>query len=308
MQPVSEEVMVALGAKSKPQQNSAGQTARLVLLPTVLLCLIAFYGSIGWTIAMSFTPSGILPKYDWAGFDQYLRLWNTPRWHQAFSNMFVFGGIYILGCLSFGILLAIAVDQGGRGRNLLQSLFLYPIALSFIVTGLAWQWFLNPIVGLQAFVRGLGAEEFVFDWLSSPQKAVFTLVIAGLWHSSGLVMAIVYAGLGAIDDEIWRAARIDGISKPRMYRRVILPMLKPVLLVCVVFLAMNVVKSYDLVVAMTGGGPGFSTDVPAKFVVDHLFQRANIGLASAAATVMLIAVLLILVLSTWRQRRGRTPS
>ena len=121
-------------------------------------------------------------------------------------------------------------------------------------------------------------------------------------------MAIVYAGLGSVDAEIWRAARIDGVSRRRMYLRVILPMLKPVLLVCVVLLAMNVVKSYDLVVAMTGGGPGFSTDLPAKFVVDHLFQRANIGLASAAATVMLVTLLLVLLLSNWLQRRGGTSS
>ncbi|WP_241963032.1 carbohydrate ABC transporter permease [Thalassorhabdomicrobium marinisediminis] len=251
---------------------------------------------------MSFTTSGILPKYEFAGFDQYIRLWSEPRWHTAFANMFIFGALYVGGCLVFGVALAIAVDQGVRGRNFLQSLFLYPIALSFIVTGLAWQWFLNPTVGLQAFVRSLGFEGFVFDWLSSPEKAIFTLVIAGVWQSSGLVMAIVYAGLGSIDSEIWRAGRVDGIPKVRMYRRVILPMLTPVLLVCVVLLAMNVVKSYDLVVAMTGGGPGFSTDLPAKFVVDNLFQRANIGLASAGATVMLLAVLVILLLSACIQR------
>ena len=116
-------------------------------------------------------------------------------------------------------------------------------------------------------------------------------------------MAIVYAGLSSIDGEIWRAGRVDGVPRWRMYLRVVLPMLGPVILICVVLLAMNVVKSYDLIVAMTGGGPGFATDLPAKFVVDNLFTRGNIGLASAAATVMLLTILAILLLSGWIQRR-----
>ena len=277
--------------------------ARLVLAPTILFCLVGYYGSILWTTAMSFTSSGILPRAEFVGLDQYVRLWSEPRWHVAFANMFVFGGLYVAGCLIFGTLLAIALDRGVRGRSLLQTVFLYPIALSFIVTGLAWQWFLNPTTGLQEFVRSLGFAGFAFDWLSRPDRAVYALVIAGVWHSAGLVMAIVFAGLGSIDGEIWRASRVDGIPRWRMYLRVILPMLAPVLTVCVVLLAMDVVKSYDLVVAMTGGGPGYATDLPAKFVVDHLFNRSNIGLASAAATMMLLAILAILLLSGWAGRR-----
>jgi glucose/mannose transport system permease protein len=274
-----------------------------VLVPTILACLVGYYGSILWTAGISFTSSSLLPRAEFVGLDQYVRLWGEPRWHTAFANMFLFGGLYVGVCLAFGTLLAIALDQGVRARSFLQTVFLYPIALSFIVTGLAWQWFLNPTTGLQDFVRALGFESFAFDWLSRPDRAVFTLVIAGVWHSAGLVMAIVFAGLGSVDGEIWRASRVDGIPRWRMYLRVILPMLSPVLLVCVVLLAMDVVKSYDLVVAMTGGGPGYSTDLPAKFVVDHLFGRSNIGLASAAATMMLVAILLILLVSGWAGRR-----
>lgn len=290
------------GVRAKPLLR-ADRVARLVLLPTILFCLVGYYGSILWTTGMSFTSSGILPRADFVGLEQYVRLWSEPRWHTAFGNMFLFGGLYVAGCMALGTLLAIALDQGVRGRSLLQTIFLYPIALSFIVTGLAWQWFLNPTTGLQDFVQGLGFEGFAFDWLSRPDRAVFTLVIAGVWHSAGLVMAIVFAGLGSIDGEIWRAGRVDGIPRGRMYLRVILPMLSPVLLVCVVLLAMDVVKSFDLVVAMTGGGPGYSTDLPAKFVVDHLFNRSNIGLASAAATMMLLSILAILLLSAWAGRR-----
>ncbi len=285
------------------RQMPPDRVARLVLVPTIVACLIGYYGAIGWTVGMSFTSSGSLPQWEWAGLTQYIRLWGEPRWHTAFANMFLFGVFYGVGCLVFGIALAIALDQGVRGRSYWQTAFLYPIALSFIVTGLAWQWFLNPTTGLQHFVRSLGWEPFSFDWLSNPDRAVYTVVIAGVWHSSGLVMAIVYAGLSSIDGEIWRAGRVDGVPRWRMYLRVVLPMLGPVILICVVLLAMNVVKSYDLIVAMTGGGPGFATDLPAKFVVDNLFTRGNIGLASAAATVMLLTILAILLLSGWIQRR-----
>ncbi len=306
MERVAKAVATRGHATHVPEQRahrfSADNVARAALVPTILLCLIGYYGSIAWTVGMSFTTSGVLPNSDWAGLAQYERLWSEPRWHTSFGNMFIFGGFYIGGCLAFGTLLAIAVDQGVRGRTFLQTVFLYPIALSFIVTGLIWQWFLNPTTGLQDFVRTLGWESFTFDWLSDPDRAVYTLVLAGVWHSSGLVMAIIYAGLGSIDNEIWRAGRVDGVPGWRMYIWVILPMLAPVLLVCVVLLAMNVVKSYELVIAMTGGGPGYATDLPAKFVVDNLFTRANIGLASAAAVVMLLTILAILVLSGLARR------
>lgn len=280
----------------------ANTMARIALVPSIVLCAVGFYGAMLWTVVISFTSSSITPRYEFAGFKQYVRLFGMDRWHVAYTNMFVFGGLYIVCSLVFGIVLAIALDQGARGRSFFQTVFLYPIALSFIVTGLAWQWLLNPTTGLQSFVRGLGFESFAFDWLSSPDRAVYTLVVAGVWHAAGLVMAIVYAGLGSIDTEIWRAGRIDGIPRHKMYLRIVLPMLKPVIIVCIVLLAMDVIKSYELVVAMTGGGPGYSTDLPAKFVVDSLFTRTNIGLASAAASLMLLSIVVLLVVFGWLQK------
>nr|WP_325265963.1 sugar ABC transporter permease [uncultured Rhizobium sp.] len=276
--------------------------AKIALVPSILLCAVGFYGAMLWTVVISFTSSGIMPRYEFAGLKQYIRLFSMDRWHVAYTNMFVFGGLYIVCSLVFGIILAIALDQGIRARNLFQTIFLYPIALSFIVTGLSWQWLLNPTTGLQNYVRQLGFESFAFDWLSSPDRAVYTLVVAGVWHAAGLVMAIMYAGLGSVDGEIWRAGRVDGIPRSIMYRRIILPMLKPVIIVCIVLLTMDVIKSYELVVAMTGGGPGYSTDLPAKFVVDSLFTRTNIGLASAAATLMLVSIVVLLLLFGWLQK------
>ncbi|ROT98516.1 carbohydrate ABC transporter permease [Histidinibacterium lentulum] len=279
-------------------------TARFVLVPTILLTVVGYYGSILWTIGLSFTPSRILPVSRWAGLDMYERLLSTERWQVAYTNLFVFGGLYIGFCLAAGLLLAIALDQGVKGRSVYQTIFLYPIALSFIVTGLAWRWLLNPTTGLQDYVRSLGFESFSLDLLSSPERAIFTLVIAGVWHSAGLVMVILFAGLQSVDQEIWRAGRVDGIPRHRMYRHVVLPMLWPMVVTCLVLLGMNVVRSYDLVVALTGGGPGFSTDVPAKFIVDHYFERQSVGLASAAATLLLLTVVVLFALVGLLRRRG----
>jgi glucose/mannose transport system permease protein len=177
--------------------------------------------------------------------------------------------------------------------------------MSFIVTGLAWQWFLNPGLGLQKVVRDLGFPAFTFDWLVSQQMVIYTLVIAALWQSAGLVMAILLAGLRGVDADLWKAARVDGIPTWRVYTRIVLPLLGPMIVTSTVLLATSVVKLYDLVVAMTRGGPGIASEVPAKFVMDHLFERNNIGLATAAATMMLVTVAVIL--APWVYARYMRP-
>jgi glucose/mannose transport system permease protein len=266
-------------------------TAKAVLTPTVLVMAVCFYGAILWTIYISFTRSSLVPNYGFEGLFQYVRLFNTARWYTAFGNMFVFGGLFIAAALVLGTLLAVLIDQKVKGEGVFRTIFLYPLSMSFIVTGLAWQWFLNPTMGLQDFVRGLGWDSFAFDWIVDRDRAIYTLVLAAVWHSSGLIMAIMLAGLRGIDHEIWRAARVEGIPRWRTYISIVLPMLRPLVVTCVVLLSIAVVKSYDLVVAMTKGGPGNATDLPAKFVTDLTFERANIGLASAGAVVMLVAVL-----------------
>lgn len=280
--------------------------ARFVLVPTILITAVAYYGSILWTIGLSFTPSKILPVPKWAGLAMYERLSTTDRWLVAYKNLFLFGGLYVGASLLFGMILAIALDQGVKGRSWFQTLFLYPIALSFIVTGIAWRWVLNPTTGLQDLVRGLGFTGFELDLLSSPDRAIFTLVIAGVWHAAGLTMVILFAGLQSVDPEIWRAGRVDGIPRRKMYLHVVIPMLWPVVVTCLVLLSMDVVRSYELIVALTGGGPGFSTDMPARFIVDHYFGRQNVGLASAAATVLLATVAVIFGLIAIFRRKEAT--
>lgn len=269
--------------------------AKLALVPTIVVMLGCYYASITWTVYISMTRSFLLPVYKFAGTAQYERLFATPRWHVAYSNMFLFGVLDIAGTLALGVLLAILLDRAVRFEGLFRTIMLYPLSISFIVTGLTWQWILSPTIGVQQLVRGFGWTDFVFDWITQPDRAIYTLVFAGIWHQSGLIMAIMLAGLRGVDREIWRAARVEGIPVWRTYLSIVLPMLRPLMVTCVVLIAIAVVKSYELVVAMTNGGPGFSSDLPGKFVVDFEFERANIGQASAAATVMLGSVLAIVV-------------
>ncbi|WP_211115616.1 carbohydrate ABC transporter permease [Arenibaculum pallidiluteum] len=271
-----------------------GLPAALALLPTALVVLVVYVGCMLWTVRLSFTGSTLLPRYDWVGFAQYVRLFANDRFLTSAGNIVIFGILFITGCLILGFLLAVFIDQNVRGEGVLRTIFLYPYAMSFIVTGVAWQWFLNPGLGLQKLMRDTGFPGFTFDWLVNPDMAIYTIVIAGIWHGAGLTMAILLAGLRGVDSDLWKAARVDGVPAWRYYLSVVLPLLRPMVVTATVLLATGVVKLYDLVVAMTLGGPGISTEVPAKFVMDHLFERNNIGLGTAAATIMLIAVVSIL--------------
>lgn len=280
-------------------------TAKLVVMPTILVMLVCFYAPILWSAYISFTRSGLFPNYRFAGLVQYTRLLDTARWDTAFTNMIIFGVLFVGFAIVIGTLLAILIDQNIRGEAVFRTILLYPLSMSFIVTGLAWQWFLNPTLGLQHFMRALGWSGFTFDWIVQPSMAIYTIVIAAVWQSSGLVMAITLAGLRGIDHDIWRAAKVEGIPKWRAYWSIVLPMLQPIMVTNIVLLAITVVKSYDLVVAMTQGGPGFSSDVPGKFVVDMAFERGNIGQASAAAMAMLATVVITLAPYLYLQTRRK---
>lgn len=279
--------------------------AMVAMLPMAITVLVVYVGCLVWTVRLSTTSSKLLPVNDFVGLDQYARLFANSRFILSAQNLLIFGVLFIAGCLVLGFLLAVFIDQRVRAEGVFRTVFLYPHALSFIVTGLAWQWFLNPTLGLQKLVRDAGFETFTFDWLVSREMAIYTIVIAGIWQSAGLVMAILLAGLRGVDADLWKAARVDGIPTWRVYLSIVLPLLGPMLVTATVLLATAVMKLYDLVVAMTRGGPGIASEVPAKFVMDHLFERANVGLATACATVMLVTV--IAVLSPWLYARYGRP-
>lgn len=285
------------------KRGSLLQGPYLVLVPVLALVLLTYYGSVLWTIYISFTDSGLIPNYRLTGFAHYERLWSMDRWHTSVANMLIFGSGYIILTLLMGGLMAILLDRKARGESIFRTIYLYPLSMSFIVTGVVWQWLLNPTTGVQAFVRGLGWDSFTFDWIGRPDRAIYTLVFAGVWHAAGYVMAILLAGLRGIDPEIWRAAQIEGIPTWRVYGSVVLPSIKATVATCVVLLVTHVVKAYDLVIAMTRGGPGTSTDLPAKFVVDAMFERGNVALGSAAAVTLLGIVAAVLVPFFLYQRR-----
>ena len=278
---------------------------KLVLAPSVAVSLFFVYGFMLWTFVLSLTNSRMLPSYQFVGFGQYARLMANERWWVASTNLMVFGALFILICLVLGALLAILLDQKIRQEGALRTVYLYPMALSFIVTGVVWKWLLNPQLGIQAMVRSWGFESFRFDWIVDPNMAHYTLVIAAVWQASGFVMALFLAGLRGIDDSIVKAAQLDGASLPRIYWRVVMPCLRPVVFSAVMILAHIAIKSFDLVVALTGGGPGYATDLPATFMYTHAFNRAQIGLGSASAMLMLGGVLAILIPYLYSELRSR---
>lgn len=278
---------------------------RLVLAPSVAISLFFVYGFMLWTFVLSLTSSRMLPSYDFVGFGQYARLMTNERWWVASTNLMIFGVLFVVVCLVIGSLLAILLDQKIRQEGALRTIYLYPMALSFIVTGVVWKWLLNPQLGIQAMVQSWGFESFRFDWITDPDMAIYTLVIAAVWQASGFVMALFLAGLRGIDDSIVKAAQLDGASLPRIYWRVVMPCLRPVVFSAVMILAHIAIKSFDLVVALTGGGPGYATDLPATFMYAHAFTRAQIGLGSASAMLMLGGVLAILIPYLYSELRSR---
>jgi glucose/mannose transport system permease protein len=268
---------------------------KLVVAPSFVVGLAFVYGLMAWNGVLSVSASRILPNYEFVGLEQYVRLWESERFRVALANMAIFGGLFIGGAMAIGLLLAVLLDQKIRAEGVLRTIYLYPMALSFIVTGTAWKWILNPGLGLEAVMQRWGWESFTFDWLVNPDKAIYCIVIAGVWQSAGFVMALFLAGLRGVDDTIIKAAQIDGASLPRIYWRIVLPSLRPVFFSTLMIVSHLAIKSFDLVMALTAGGPGFSTDLPATFMYAMAFTRGQIGLGAASATVMLAMIAAIVV-------------
>ena len=268
---------------------------KIVVSPLFAASLFFVYGFIAWTVYISFTKSGVMPSYTLDGVSQYWRLWQTPRWYVALQNLFIFSFLFISISTAIGILLAIFLDQRIRIEGVIRTIYLYPMALSFIVTGTVWKWILNPGLGIERLVRLLGFEDFRFDWLINSNYAIYAVVIAGVWQSSGYAMALFLAGLRSVDDEILKAAAIDGAGPIRTYTGIVLPMMRPVFLSTIIILSHLAIKSFDLVIALTGGGPGYATDMPATFMYSFAFQRSELGVAAASAVMMLVTIMAIIV-------------
>jgi glucose/mannose transport system permease protein len=248
-----------------------------------------------WTGWVSFTPSTLLPASGFVGWRNYQAILATRNWKIAYDNLLLFGIGFVLLAMALGLLLAVLLDQRVRGEAVLRTIFLYPMAVSFVVTGTVWGWLLNPSLGIQHLVQGWGFAGFRFDWLVDRDRAIYTVVIAGAWQASGFAMALFLAGLRSVDSEIVRAAQIDGAGPWRIYGWVVLPTLGPIFAAVLVILLQFAIKTFDLVRALTGGGPGLATTLPALVVYDFMFQRGLLGRGSAAAVMMLGTLLVVLL-------------
>ncbi|MCS0632426.1 sugar ABC transporter permease [Telluria mixta] len=269
-------------------------TPYTALLPMAVVAALGYLGAGLWTFYISLTGSRTFPSGHFIGLAQYHRLFDNERWMLSLHNLAAYGVLFVLACLVIGFLLAVFIDQNVKGEGVFRTIFLYPYAMSFVATGLVWQWLLTPGDGIDGSLRALGFHDVRFDWIVSQDFAIYTVVIATVWQMSGLVMALMLAGLRGVDPEIWKAARLDGIPAWRVYAQIVLPLLWPTIATVLLLLATAVAKLYDAVVAMTQGGPGIASEVPAKFIMDHLFLRSNVGLASAGAIVLLVPVLALL--------------
>lgn len=287
--------MTGLAPAKRPNQLFRNLTAKIASIPMILIALGIFLGGSLWTVVYSFTNSKLLPRATFVGFDQFERLWASSRWIISIQNLAIYGILSLIFSMVIGFLLAALMDQKIRFENTFRTIFLYPFALSFIVTGLVWQWILNPEFGVQGIVRSLGWESFTFDPLYNPDIVIYGILIAGLWQGTGLVMCLMLAGLRGIDEDIWKAARVDGIPMWRAYLFIVIPMMRPVFITTLVIIASGIVKVYDLVVAQTSGGPGNASEVPAKYVYDYMFQAQNLGQGFAASTMMLLTVAIIII-------------
>jgi glucose/mannose transport system permease protein len=284
-----------MSAQTRPSQLFRNISAKIASIPMILTALFVFLGGTICTIVYSFTDSKLLPRLRFVGLEQYERLWTTRRWLISIENLLIYGGLSLIFSLVIGFVLAALMDQKIRFEDTFRTIYLYPFALSFIVTGLVWQWLLNPDFGIQGVIRRLGWESFSFDPLYNADIVIYGVLIAGLWQGTGLIMCLMLAGLRGIDEDIWKAARVDGIPMWKTYLFIVIPMMRPVFITTLVLITSGIVKLYDLVVAQTGGGPGIASEVPAKYVYDLMFGAQNLGQGFAASTMMLLTVAIILI-------------
>jgi glucose/mannose transport system permease protein len=278
----------------------------LVITPSIIASFVYVFVFAGWTLYISLSDSTLLPTYGFKGLENYVSLWSNRRWGVAYSNLFFFSTFYVLAAMAIGLLLALLLDQKIRAESFWRTMYMYPLAVSFIVTGTVWQWLYNPTGGIQFLVNSLGWTDFQFALTTDRKNAIWAIIITGVWQSAGFTMALFLAGLRSVDGDIIKAAQIDGASTFRIYRKVILPAITPIFLAVAVVQLQAAIKTFDLAVALTNSGPGISTTFPATYVYDLMFQRGEIGEGAAAAMMILAALAVVLVpyslYLAWRRR------
>jgi glucose/mannose transport system permease protein len=274
----------------------------LLLSPAVMAIAIFVYGFIGWTAYASLTKwDKLLPDFTLVGLSNYQKLFANQRFQIDLRNTVVFTALFLISCLILGFLLALLLDQRIRGEGLFRGIYLFPMSISFIVTGVVWRWLLNPgsaelgSTGINSLFDTVGLGFLKTGWYTDPKIGIMAVAIAATWQMSGYTMAMFLAGLRAIPDELREAARVDGASELQIVRHVLFPLLQPVTLSAVIVLGHMSLKIYDLIVAMTGPGIGFATDVPADFMWDTTFRGNHFARGAGIAIVLLIMVAVLIV-------------
>lgn len=274
----------------------------LFIVPSIVLISVFVYGFIIWTGWISLTNwRDVFPDFSFVGLRNYIDLFQNLRFQIDFKNIMVFTVLFLLSSIFIGLLLAILLDRKIRYENIFRSIYLFPMAISFIVTGVVWRWLLNPgteasgSLGINMLLEQIGLGFLKSKWYTDPSIGIKAVVIAAVWQMSGYVMAMYLAGIRGIPSELSEAAQVDGASIWQIYRYIILPLLRPVTLGAVIILTHISLKIFDLVVAMTGAGIGFSCDVPALFMYDTTFRGNFFAQGAAIATILLISIAIIIV-------------
>ena len=274
----------------------------LTVFPSAVVIAVFVYGFIVWNGYVSLSKwNGIIPDYSWGGFKNYLQLFATPRFQIDCLNMLVFSVFFIGGCILVGLLLAILLDQNIRGESIFRGIFLFPMAIALVVTGVVWAWLLSPgnqtagYLGINQIFSWLGLNCFVSGWYTDPKIGISAVALAGIWQMSGYMMTIYLTAIRGIPMEIREAACIDGASELQQYRFIILPNLKAVILGTVIILGHMSLKVFDLVASMTGPGKGFCTDVPAYYMWDTTFRGNNFNTGAAIGMLLLIVVSVLVI-------------
>jgi glucose/mannose transport system permease protein len=266
---------------------------QLLLAPSVILIAVCVYGFLFYTVYLSFTESRVLPQYEIIGFANYVKLWSLHDWWNAIGNWLIFAMLYIVLGTVLGLFLAILLDQRMRGHSALRPIFIYPMVISFIASGTVWKWLFDPAIGLEDSFHFWGWEGAGFAWIKDENHAILCVVVAALWQSLGLVMAIFLAAFQRIDNEVIKAAQLDGASTTNIYFCVVFPMIRPIFAVVFALLGHFSIKTYDLVIALTGGGPGKATEMPSMFMYSYTYERAEMAVGATSAVMMLLISLVL---------------
>lgn len=271
----------------------------LLVLPSILAIAVFVYGFIGWTVRVSFSKwQGLLPNYEWAGFANYIALFKDPRFMIDIRNTVIFTVFFVTGCILIGLFLAICLDQGLRGEAFFRNVFLFPMAISYIVTGVVWRWLMNPAMGtrLSGFnilFHNLGLDFLVNSWHGTAYWGIAFIAIPAIWQMSGYTMALYLAGLRGVSDELREAARVDGANELQIYYYIILPILRPVTLSVMIILGHMSLKVFDLIIAVAG--KQLALDVPAIYMWQATFDGLFYSRGAAIGILLLISVAVLII-------------